>query len=197
MRRNVNVIRQTRLMAAINDEFGQIVNSGAFATAIVATFFSPSATLSVSVAGHPPPLLYRRSLGAWTLFADDTDQESSGPRDLPLGVTSSTDYGAMAVKFEPGDFLLAYTDAFIEARNAEGELLQTSGLPKLVNDAPQENRSDLVPWLVQRLRDLSPDNLQGDDGTLILLQPTGRAIPLRDNLLAPWRLMRGVLQTQS
>lgn len=194
MRRNVNVIRQSNLMAAINREFGQMTESGGFATAVVATYFSPSRSLTISLAGHPLPLLYRESIGEWALFSDDHSGGNDYPQDLPLGVIESADYSSTSIVFEPGDMLLAYTDAFIEAHNAAGEMLQTQGLLQLVNEAPSDKRAEIIPWLLGHLQLMSDDNLHRDDATLILLQPTGRSIPLKDNLLAPFRMVRGVAE---
>lgn len=54
MRRNINFIKQTQLVASLNSQFESISATGCFATALVSTFFSPTKTLSVCNAGHPP-----------------------------------------------------------------------------------------------------------------------------------------------
>ena len=193
MRNNVNMIRQTRLMAAINQEFTRVSEDGGFATALLITYFSPTRSLTLSVAGHPPPLLYRQSIDEWVLFEDS--QAESLPFNLPLGITESTNYGYYSLTFEPGDLLLAYTDAFTEAFAANGEILGIQGLLAIVNEAPQDDKNDFIPWLVARMQELNEANLTHDDATAISIQPTGNRIPLRDNLFAPWRLVRGVRES--
>ena len=54
MRRNVNYVRQTRFVQAMNQEFAEFAEEGGFATALVSTFFSPTQTYALCNAGHPP-----------------------------------------------------------------------------------------------------------------------------------------------
>ena len=194
MRRNVNVIGQSRLMSAINDEYCKVAQQGSFATAIMATYFEPNRSLSISAAGHPPPLVFRKSTGLWTVFTPDESAENMAA-GLPLGITE-TEYKTQTIAFEPGDLLLAYTDAFSEASDEDGKLLQTKGLMKLMNSAPRCSPVELVTWLVSKVEGLSAGNLVNDDATAIMLQPTGDGIPMKNNLLAPLRMVRGVNEIQ-
>lgn len=197
MRRNVNKIRQSNLMTAINREFGEAVRHGAFATAVVATYFSPTRTLTISTAGHPPPLLYRRAHARWEYFGEDEEVITSSPQDLPFGVDETAGYAAKSATFEHGDLLLTYTDAFIEARDVRGNMLQAGGFLQLVQESPTHTPAEIVPWLVERLEQTADGNLHSDDATLILLQPSERAIPVKDSLLAPFRLLGGVTEVSN
>jgi serine phosphatase RsbU (regulator of sigma subunit) len=195
MRRNVNVVRQSKLMTALNREFGQITRAGGFATAVVVTHFTPTGTLTVSVAGHPPPLLFRASVGQWSLVEDAvTAGSASHPKDLPLGISEEVGYSNISLPFGAGDLFLMYTDAFSEARTANGEMLGSKGLVDLLNQASADERSQAIPWLVARLERLSKRNLTDDDGTIIQLQTTDAGIPMKNNFLAPWRMLRGVTE---
>lgn len=75
MRRFVNYIDQSRLMADINQEFARLSDSGRFATAIIATYWGPTGDLDITNAGHPPPLVYRASTRAWEFLG--SEQESA------------------------------------------------------------------------------------------------------------------------
>lgn len=68
MRDHVNLIRQSRLVHAINREFTDSDFTGKFATAVIGTYFSPMRSYEFCNAGHPPPLLYRADSEAWTLL---------------------------------------------------------------------------------------------------------------------------------
>ncbi len=193
MHRKVNVIGQSSLMTAVNEEFSKVANEGGFATAIVLTYFEPTKSLTLSAAGHPPPLLFRKNTGRWSAFGDD-GQGGRMEAGIPLGISAGTDYTPQSTDFQTGDMLLAYTDAFFESRNASGELLQTKGLLKIMNSAPTESLDGTVDWLVNHLRELSPTNLVDDDATAILLQPTGSGIPMKNNFMAPIRMIRGVTE---
>lgn len=198
MRKNVNVIGQASLMTAINNEFNHVGDEGGFATAIVLTYFEPTNSLTLSAAGHPPPLLFEQSTGLWNVF---TSAENSSPgmqAGLPLGISDTAGYAPQTITLQSGDMLLAYTDAFYEARDAKGQLLQTDGLLTIMNTAPATlSPGDLIEWLVDSLKTMSPDNLDDDDATAILLRPTGRGIPMKNNLLAPLRMIRGVNEIDS
>lgn len=192
MRDNVNVIKQSKLMASINREFSEITEHGGFATAVVVTYFSPRRSLTVSIAGHPRPLLYRVATGTWTLFGESTDSGEQLDSDLPLGIIEEVDYQNLSVSFEPGDMLLCYTDAYSEAQNREGEYLQSEGLRGVVEDLSEVDPQQIIPRLREALRNLSAENLTNDDATAILIRPTGNSISMKDNLMSLVRLVRGV-----
>src|ERR1700683_4939248 len=65
MRRFVNRLDQTEFVRLLNQQFTTLSKDGAFATAVVATFFEPSRRMTVCNAGHPRPLLYRASRKQW------------------------------------------------------------------------------------------------------------------------------------
>jgi serine phosphatase RsbU (regulator of sigma subunit) len=191
MRRHVNVIGQSSLMTAINKEFSNVANDGRFATAIVATYFEPQRSLTVSIAGHPPPLVFRKSTGVWEVFGTEEDQDKTG---LPLGIVEIASYEPQTIDFQIGDQLLLFTDAYFEALDESGTPIHTSGLLELLNASPGTEPGDCVDWLTEKLRELSPRNLQDDDATAVVLQPTGTGIPMKNNLLAPFRMIRGVTE---
>ena len=58
MRRYINTPDQTNLVRALNREMSAIVSGGAFATAVMASYFPPTDHLIVCNAGHPAPLWY-------------------------------------------------------------------------------------------------------------------------------------------
>lgn len=195
MRENVNVIRQSNLMEGINKEFSAITEDGGFATAVVATYFSPRQTLTVSLAGHPRPLLYRADTQRWTLFGEDGDSSEKLEPALPLGITEDVVFQTLQVRFTPGDMLLCYTDAFSESVDAFDKLINTQGLLDILNEEQAaENSLDV---LTSRLSDLSATNLTNDDATAIFVRPTGQRISMKASLLAPFRMVSGVTEVES
>jgi phosphoserine phosphatase RsbU/P len=192
MRQSVNVIGQSSLMATLNQEFGKLTTAGGFATAVVVTHFSPTRSATISIAGHPPPLLYRSQTGLWSLVEELSTPQGSGVRDLPLGITDTAAYGLTSFRFDPGDRLLVYTDAFSESQDAHGAMLSPQKLQTIMNELAPAAAEEILPKLMHRLREWNPSNLTQDDATAILMEPTGHRIPMAQNLLAPWRMMRGV-----
>ena len=84
LRENVNRISQEKFVTKMNREFGEATDGSLFATAVVATFFEPKKSLSVSVAGHPYPIYYKASQQTWVHL--DPAESDEGLENLPLGV---------------------------------------------------------------------------------------------------------------
>lgn len=76
-------------------------------------------TVTLAIAGHPPPLLLRD---------DGTTLLLQRPRGALLGLFRSVGADDMTVHLDPGDALIFYTDGVIEARDKRGELF---GLERL------------------------------------------------------------------
>jgi sigma-B regulation protein RsbU (phosphoserine phosphatase) len=191
MRRNVNVISQSRFVEAMNQQFGQLAENGGFATAVLATFFSPQRTLTLSNAGHPLPLLLRHGSDRWVPLA----QGPANPGTIantPLGVVEAAEYSGLRTQLAPGDKLLCYSDALSEARDQTNNMLGVDGLSEELNQLTDVASAELIPRLLKRIADRRPDNLTEDDVTVLLLQATGSQPSLKDNVLAPWRLLSGV-----
>jgi hypothetical protein len=80
MRRYINYIDQTRFVEAMNEQFTALSAAHVFATAVVTTFFAPTGHLSISNAGHPPPLLYSAKSGEWNLLEHHRPARATGAR---------------------------------------------------------------------------------------------------------------------
>jgi len=187
MRRFVNTIKQGRFVADLNREFAGLTDSGCFATAAVATYFEPTRTLTLSLAGHPRPLVYRAGEKRWTVL-DSAATLSDEPRNLPLGVLDDTDYDESKLRLGPGDLVLFYTDSVMEVRTADRKLLGESGLLQLLNSIADAatNPAELIRTFFDRVRAVGgePD----DDVTLLLLRPN--TLSPRSEILALWNVVR-------
>ena len=111
MRKNINTKSQTRLVKALNREFGESAQSLRFATAVVATYLANLRRLTVCNAGHPRPLWYRAATGQW----DWLDHAPGVAGNFPLGIDDDSPYRQFAVDLGPGDVVVFYTDALTEA----------------------------------------------------------------------------------
>lgn len=108
--------------------------------------------------------------------------------NLPLGIMEGVEYGQSRLKIEPGDMILVYTDGVTEARVANGQMLTTRGLLKLVQSLDISDPSRLLPSLLASLRHHSTAPV-GDDVTVLLARADGSSVSLRNNLLSPFRLL--------
>ena len=191
MRKNVNWIKQTRLVRAMNRQFIELAEQGGFATAVATTFFAPTRSLSICNAGHPTPFLWHRDGGGWTEVA----QQASGPgkfTNTPLGVIDQAEYVQVETNLSPGDMVLLVSDALTDAREEDGRLLGTRGLLEIVRGLSPDDPSTLIPRLLRAIETRHDGNLSEDDATVLLLQATGTSSRVIDNLRAPLRLLRGV-----
>jgi sigma-B regulation protein RsbU (phosphoserine phosphatase) len=176
MRRFVNRLDQKEFVRLLNEQFSALSRHGSFATAVVTTFFAPTGRLSLCNAGHPRPLLFRTHDGRWSFLGHQDHPEKKGPSNIPLGLFQIADYEQLDVELDPGDCLISYSDALIESRDADGEMLSEEGLLRIVNllgDVPAEK---LIPALLQEITDRFPQNLAADDVTLLVVRANGRSL---------------------
>ncbi len=190
LRDNVNKISQQQFVTQMNREFGDVADESVFATAVVATFFEPKNSLSVSVAGHPFPFYYRSSKRKWGHL--DPAKLDQGLENLPFGIHEDSNYPGRKITTEPGDMFLLYSDAFIESVNTKDQLIGIDGVLKLLNETDRLEPRQVIPFLRKKIGGMATGNLLDDDASLILGHFTSTKVRLRDNLMAPFRLMGDV-----
>lgn len=187
MKRFVNHLDQRKFVAELNSEFGALSQAGRFATAAVFTFFAPTNVLTISNAGHPPPLLFRAKTRRWEVVVPresrpaDLPRETSAnaggskdaPANLPLGILDAPRYDALNVKLIVGDLVLCYTDSLIESHGRDGRMLGASGLLEVVQRIELNDPAAFIPALLKAIADEAPGNLEGDDVTVLLFRPNG------------------------
>jgi len=177
MRRFVNRLDQTEFVRLLNQQFVALSRNGTFATAIVTTFFAPTRRLIVCNAGHPRPLLYRSAQRHWDLLGHvelPGPFVRSAPSNLPLGILDGSKYEQFDVQLEGGDCLVSYTDALIESRDADGEMLGEDGLLGLTRLLPDVAPEKLIDTLLVEIARRFPGNLSEDDVTVMVMRANGR-----------------------
>ena len=107
-------IRDTgALLAALNDAFLASQKPGAplrLTTVATANYDGDSGDFSYSYAAHPRMLLWRATLREWLPLGGDLEG------GLPLGVTAGEVYSQQNVRLEPGDMVMAFSDAVTEVK---------------------------------------------------------------------------------
>jgi serine phosphatase RsbU (regulator of sigma subunit) len=197
MRRFVNRLDQTEFVRLLNQQFAALPKTGAFATAIVTTFFEPSRRLTVCNAGHPRPMLFRAAKGHWDFLGDQGTGARSAPSNIPLGLFDGAEYEQFDIELEPGDCLLSYTDALIESRDSDGEMLGEDGLLRITRVLGDVEPRKMIETLLAEIETRYPENLSEDDVTVLVVRANGRQLKfsLREKLGAMGRftsaLMRG------
>lgn len=191
MRRNINRRDQTRLVQALNREFGELAKMNRFATAVVATYLTDDDTLTVSNAGHPRPLWRRAATGTWSVLTTD-DPSAAAVADLPLGITAEMAYTRHEIALEPGDLFLLYTDALTEAESPGGVQLGERGLLDLVGALDATDPTTVAGALVAAVDAFRGGRAADDDATFLLLHHNAapaRRPGFRENLTVYAKLL--------
>lgn len=115
--------------------------------------------LTVSVAGHPPPLIIR---SGGTIEALTTD-------GALLGVWEEPGLGETAAELRPGDRLVLYTDGVLEAHVPDGPFEE--GLQRALSQLPAQSSADTISSL-QRVLDLDSGRSARDDTAILVVQPS-------------------------
>jgi phosphoserine phosphatase RsbU/P len=196
MRRFVNRLDQTEFVRLLNQQFAALSQDGSFATAIVTTFFAPSRRMTVCNAGHPRPLMYRAEQQRWDFLGHHGASVKSTPSNIPLGILDVSEYEQFDVELEPGDCVVSYTDALIESRDADGEMLGEAGLLRIMRALGDVDPHRLIDTLLKEIAGRYPENLSDDDVTVLVVQATGRQPrhSLGEKLGALIRLSRSLIR---
>lgn len=191
MRRYVNYVDQTLLVSGVNAEFTRLAEMSGFATAIVATYWTPTDEIVLSNAGHPPPMVYRAASRSWQVAQARSAAGGSGdqPSNIPLGIAEQVGYDTFTIRLARGDLLLLYTDSLIEARDEQGKMLGVPGLLRRLDALRTTDPAALIPAL---LAALGGEAALADDATILLLRPNDHKPrgSLATGLLAGWRIAR-------
>jgi len=196
MRRFVNRLDQTEFVRLLNQQFAALPRTGAFATAIVTTFFEPSRRLTVCNAGHPRPLLYRAAERHWDFLGGQETGSRSTPSNIPLGLFDAAEYEQFDIELQPGDCLLSFTDALIESRDADGEMLGEDGLLRIVRVLGDVDPQKMIETLLGEIERRYPENLSEDDVTVLVVRANGRRLKfsMREKLHAFGRFASALLR---
>lgn len=160
------------LLAALNDDFtlsGQ--SPGAplrLTTVVTATFDRGTGEFNYAYAAHPWMLLLRAREARWHRLGE-------GLEGLPLGFIAGESYIQQSVRLEPGDMVLAFSDAVTEVMTPEGEQLTAQGFSELAAATLTQQSQppalhDFAEALVETIRRYHGAEEFEDDLTLLTLR---------------------------
>jgi len=191
MRRHINHVNQKTLVQSINREFAAIGDPSTFATGVMMTFFVPTGTLTLTNAGHPPPLLFTARSQQWCVL--EQTSSASGPSDVPLGIFETAHYAQLTVGLTTDDLCFCYTDGLEECVDERGKMLGREGILTLMGETDPSEPARIIPAILRQVTAMSENNLHDDDVTILLVRSNGASVPLRDNLLAPFRYISDLI----
>jgi sigma-B regulation protein RsbU (phosphoserine phosphatase) len=131
-------------------------------TAFYAVADYKARTLRFANAGHPKPLLVRRSLGQVEPLAN------AGGRGQPaLGLFEEPPYDTTEIQIEPGDFLMLFTDGLYEVQGQHEELYSQQRLMLDVKNLITHPSGILFDELLTAIRAFAVSGEFDDDVCLI------------------------------
>jgi sigma-B regulation protein RsbU (phosphoserine phosphatase) len=152
------------LLSHLNTLLYESTDPGMFATVFYGVYDESSRVLTYANAGHEPPLLLR---------AAESDCVRLDSHTTPAGLCQSIPALQSAVRLEPGDWLLMFTDGITEARNMDGEEFGRNRLLAAMDSNLDSSAEEVRDHILDALRNHSRGLSQSDDVTLIVAHVLG------------------------
>lgn len=150
-------------MNLLNIEVHANSQGGRFVTCVIAVFDPSTHRMTVSSAGHMPPLLKSKAGEI-----SELGREESG---LPLGLLEDQQYQEFQLDLEPSDTVVMYTDGVTDARNPNRELYGVNRLRRFVAQGPA-NVQQLVNGIVDEVTDFCEGLAYSDDMCIVSFRRT-------------------------
>lgn len=194
MKRNVNAIQQQRIVREICSRLEEAAHKGGYASMLISTYFAPTRSYSLCNTGHPPPLVYRKTDSAWSVLKT---QPNSADTATKVDMVTPDEYQHIKTKLDVGDIVLSYSNVLTECRDQEGNTLGHQGVLDRVRTLDLNQPEDLASALVSLIRGDHVDNVNADEATVLVCRATETKVAMRDNVLAPFRLLGTVSDNTS
>jgi phosphoserine phosphatase RsbU/P len=147
------------VLGAVNREVHASSLPNRYATLFYGVFDEATRALQYVNAGHNPPMVLRRDRSVLRL-------ESGGP---PVGMFPNWTYKEGAVRLDPGDLVLAFTDGVTEAVNPAGDEWGEEGLLRAVAEHDAQSADEMVEGIFRSMDEFSLGQ-QTDDATVMVLR---------------------------
>jgi hypothetical protein len=103
------------------------------------------------------------------------------------GVYSEDEYRHIKTKLEVGDLVVIYGNGFARSTFPGGGIVGHNRLIEALQDTPHSQQESRLAHLIGLIQEKNPPE---EDSTVIVCRVTTTGVRLRDNLLAPLRLLR-------
>ncbi|MGE5567893.1 MAG: PP2C family protein-serine/threonine phosphatase [Rhodospirillales bacterium] len=145
------------LVSRLNQQLFTYTPPEKFATFYFALYDDETGWLRYTNAGHLPPILVHDGVAA-RLDVTGT----------VVGAFSFSEYGESAVRLEPGDLLVCFTDGITEPENEFGEMYGEDRLADLIIKNASRDPGEIVCAIMDSVREWTGSPELQDDMTLLL-----------------------------
>jgi serine phosphatase RsbU (regulator of sigma subunit) len=166
----------SRTLRQLNTQLVRATPEERFCTLVYAVLRlgeSGAVELTVSLAGHHPPLV-RRSSGA---------TEPVGRLGTAVGLFDDPELHDARVTLHPGDLVCLFTDGLVEARD-DADLFGSERVAAVLARHPDDSADDVAAGLVGAARAFDRGPVLGDDLAVLVLRAVGADVPRRLTLVA-------------
>ena len=155
------------IVSRVNDLLVADLASSRFVTCLFALLDAAASSFRYVSAGQGPLLLYRRGRDV---------VENLAVTGIPLGIAEGTSYADVAeIILAPGDVLVALTDGFYEAANADNEQFGTERVSDIVRSGRDKASAEIIEDLRRAVNDFAGTTHHADDLTAVIVRKTATA----------------------
>jgi phosphoserine phosphatase RsbU/P len=149
------------IVSYVNSQLMNRLPESMFVTLFYGSLDIEQRLLTYVVAGHEPPLLYRR---------DDESVIELGVNIMVMGLRGYDEHPeSHTAALEPGDILLVYSDGLIEAKKPSGERLNTDFLKQMIPGMRDLSADEIVEEIIREVEQTT-ESAHRDDMTLVCVK---------------------------
>ena len=150
------IFSPAELISLLNNEICETISRGMFVTMLIGIYDSNQKTLTLSSAGHEPPLIIDKEEN-FTTFED------SGP---PLGVMAKFKFTETTIPFSDSSIYI-FTDGITEIKDPNGEILGAEGFRDYIKKYQSTPNNERLKKIIDDI--IGSGKIQKDDLTIVVI----------------------------
>ena len=150
------IFSPAELISLLNNEICETISRGMFVTMLIGVYDSNQKTLTLSSAGHEPPLILDKTEN-FTTFED------SGP---PLGVMAKFKFTETTIPFSDSSIYI-FTDGITEIKDPNGEVLGAEGFRDYIKKYQSIPNNQRLKKIIDDI--IGSGKIQKDDLTIVVI----------------------------
>ena len=148
------IFSPSKLLNILNSEICETTSRGMFVTMLIGIYDKNKKELTLSNAGHEPPLIYSNDK-SFSKF------EEAGP---PLGIAPKVEFTERKISFEKSSMYI-FTDGITEIKDQKGQMLGPEGFQNYIQKYQNISNNERLQKIIEDL--ISSGRIQKDDLTIL------------------------------